>query len=54
MQIEVRKSKFKMSDPIWSPCCYKISIKLGVVLMEYILIHAKNDVITEQNDAIKN
>ena len=51
---KARKSKFKMVDPKWLPCCNIISMKLGVVSMEYIFIHAKKDVITEKNDGVKN
>ena len=50
LQIWSRKSKFKMNDPIWLLCRYKISIKLMVISMKYILIHAKKDVITGKNN----
>ena len=56
---EVRISKFNIADPIWRPCCYKTryaicSIKLVIVLMEYIFIHTKKGMITEKNDEMKN
>ena len=44
-----------MADLKWQPCCYKISIKLLVVVpMEYIFVRAKKDVITEKNNGMKN
>ena len=50
----VKKSKFKIADPQWLPCWYKISIKLVIVPIEYIFIHAKKDAITEKNGRMKN
>ena len=51
---EVRESKFAKADPKWLPCCYKISIKLVVVPMEYIFLHRKKDEIIERNDGMKS
>ena len=38
----VRFYEFKMADPIWLPCYYKISIKLVVFSMEYISFRAQS------------
>ena len=38
----------------WLPCCYRVSIKLVVVPMEYIFIHTKKDVIAGKNNGMKN
>ena len=51
---EVRMSRFEVADPKWLECCYEISIKVVVVVMDYIFIHAKKDVIIENNDGMKN
>ena len=43
-----------MADPKWLPRCYKISMELLIVPMEYIFTYAKKDVIAEKNEGIKN
>ena len=43
-----------MADPKWLQCGYKISVKLVVVEMEYVFIHAKDNFIAEKNDGMKN
>ena len=53
-EFSVRFYEYKMADPIWLPCCYKISTKLVAVPIEYIFIHAKKNVTTEKNDEMEN
>ena len=53
-KFSVRIHEFKMADSIWLPRCYKISIKLLVVTTEYFFIHAKKQLVTENNDGVKN
>ena len=43
-----------MADLIWLRCCYEKSIKLVVVPMKYIFSHAKKDLITGNDDGMKD